>query len=98
MALALTISVQISPAPCSLHRRRKGRSVTPAIGASTRLFSSVTFPILSFIPALCLFVFFVYDPKAFQSQPLIIDIDGLSLPGQYLSQASGSHYLLIFHA
>ena len=34
-ALALTISMHRSPAPCSLHSRRNGRSVTPAIGAST---------------------------------------------------------------
>ncbi len=45
--LALTISIQISPAPCSLQRTRNGRSVTPAIGASTSGFCISTFPIFS---------------------------------------------------
>ena len=38
MALALIISIQINPAPCSLHSVRNGISVTPAIGASTNGF------------------------------------------------------------
>ena len=42
---ALTISMQSSPAPCSLQSRRNGRSVTPAIGPKIRSFSNFTFPI-----------------------------------------------------
>ena len=48
LALALTISIQISPTPCSLHNKRKGRSVTPAMGAKTKGFSNSTFPIFNF--------------------------------------------------
>ena len=48
-AFALTISVTTQPAPCSRHSTRKGRSVTPAMGASITLFSRTVFPILSFI-------------------------------------------------
>ena len=55
IALALTISIQRSPAPCSLHSKRNGRSVTPAIGAKIRLFSNVTFPICSFRIAFIVF-------------------------------------------
>ncbi len=47
IALALTISMHTSPAPCSLQSKRNGRSLTPAIGASIKLFSKVTFPICS---------------------------------------------------
>ena len=51
-ALALTISVHISPQPCSLHKSRNGRSVTPAIGANAILFFISTFPILIITPCL----------------------------------------------
>ena len=43
--VALIISMQIRPAPCSLQSLRKARSVTPAIGASTKGFSISTLPI-----------------------------------------------------
>ncbi len=49
IAFALTISMHKSPAPCSLHSKRNGRSVTPAIGASIRLLSRVLFPITNFL-------------------------------------------------
>ena len=42
---ALIISVYTSDAPCSLHKTRYGRSVTPAIGARIRLPSRETLPI-----------------------------------------------------
>ena len=44
-ALAEIISVHTIPAPISAHNTRKGRSVTPAIGASIYGFGSVTLPI-----------------------------------------------------
>ena len=47
IAFALTISIHNSPAPCSLHNKRNGRSVTPAIGANIKLFGKVTLPIVS---------------------------------------------------
>src|SRR5882672_7559085 len=40
-----TISDTASPAPNCLHSCRKGRSVTPAIGATNRLFRNVREPI-----------------------------------------------------
>ena len=49
IALALIISIQINPAPCSLHSVRNGISVTPAIGASTNGFSIRTLPIFQLI-------------------------------------------------
>ena len=49
MALALTISVTAIPAPCSWHKSLKGRSVTPAMGASMILLLSSLSPSLSFI-------------------------------------------------
>ena len=49
IAFALTISVQRSPAPCSLQSIRNGRSVTPAIGARIKGFSISTEPIFHFI-------------------------------------------------
>ena len=45
IAFALTISVYKRPQSISLHNRRNGRSVTPAIGASTTGFCISTFPI-----------------------------------------------------
>ena len=49
LVLALIISMQRSPAPCSLQSLRKARSVTPAIGARTNRFGISTFPIFHFI-------------------------------------------------
>jgi hypothetical protein len=44
-ASALIISVKQSPAPCSLQRSLKGKSLTPHIGASTSLLRIRTEPI-----------------------------------------------------
>src|SRR5450756_720958 len=43
----VTISATYRPAPCSRHRRRNARLVTPAIGASTTGVSTVIGPIRS---------------------------------------------------
>ena len=51
-ALALTISVYKSPQPCSLHKRRNGRSVTPAIGPNATFVLISTLPILILTPLL----------------------------------------------
>ena len=45
--LDATISETAMPAPIRLHSWRKGRSVTPAMGATTRLFLRETFPIFT---------------------------------------------------
>ena len=48
IALLLIISVHTKPGPNSLHIFLNDKSVTPAIGANIKLFSSSTFPILNF--------------------------------------------------
>jgi hypothetical protein len=45
--LDATISETAMPAPMRLQRLRKGRSVTPAMGATTRLLRSWTLPIFT---------------------------------------------------
>jgi hypothetical protein len=47
--LDATISETAIPAPMRLQRLRKGRSVTPAMGATIRLFLRMMEPILTFV-------------------------------------------------
>lgn len=60
----VTISETAKPAPIFLHSMRKGLSVTPAIGATTRLFLNVYGPICIFLFICLLFEQIKYCGKA----------------------------------
>ena len=56
IAFALTISVTVSPAPCSRQIWRNARSVTPAIGAKIKRFGRFTLPIQNTVRPPCRFL------------------------------------------
>src|SRR5699024_709058 len=100
-ALALIISVTTASQPCSLHSRRKARSVTPAMGPRMtgnglpyifRMTDALSLAVFCVGISSLSFLFIINNLKSLQCEAGIIIVNAVRLLRDHLAETAGCHH------